>query len=111
MLSVIKASLIDAIHTSDAMSDEKMDKKALRWQKIEQFLQTHEYIMNADVRELCEVSSATANRILAGLVEEGKLYKARVNGHWVYQSSNRYENLPTIAQNLLYPFIPFSKSV
>ena len=88
MLSVIKASLIDAIHTSDAMSDGKMDKKTLRWQKIEQFLQTHEYIMNADVRELCGVSAATANRILAGLANEGKLYKARANGHWVYQSSN-----------------------
>ena len=88
MLSVIKASLIDAIHTSDAMSAGKMDKKTLRWQKIEQFLQTHEYIMNADVRELCGVSAATANRILAGLANEGKLYKARANGHWVYQSSN-----------------------
>ena len=88
MLSAIKASLMDAIHTSDAMSDGKMDKKALRWQKIEQFLQTHEYIMNADVRELCGVSAATANRILADLVNEGKLYKTRANGHWAYQSSN-----------------------
>ena len=88
MLSAIKASLIDAIHTSDVMSDGKMDKKALRWQKIEQFLQTHAYIMNADVRELCGVSAATANRILAGLANEEKLYKARANGHWVYQASN-----------------------
>ena len=88
MLSAIKASLMDAIHTSDAMSDGKMDKKALRWQKIEQFLQTHEYIMNADVRELCGVSAATAHRILASLVNEGKLYKTRANGHWAYQSSN-----------------------
>ena len=69
----------------DEMSDGKLDKKALRWQKIEQFLQTHEYIMNADVRELCDVSAATANRVLAGLTEEGKLYKARANGHWVYK--------------------------
>ena len=88
MLSAIKASLIDAIHTSDAMSAGKMDKKTLRWQKIEQFLQTHEYIMNADVRELCGVSASTANRILVGLANEGKLYKARANGHWVYQASN-----------------------
>ena len=85
MLSVIKASLIDAIHTSDAMSDGKMDKKALRWQKIEQFLQAHEYIMNADVRELCGVSAATANRILAELVENGNLVRHRENGHWVYK--------------------------
>lgn len=85
MLSVIKASLIDAIHTSDAMSDGKMNKKTLRWQKIEQFLQTHEYIVNADVRELCGVSAATANRILAGLVEDKKLNKGWENGHWMYK--------------------------
>ena len=86
MLSAIKASLIDATHTRDAMSDGKMDKKALRWQKIEQFLQTHAYIMNADVRELCGVSAATANRILAGFAGEGKLVKYHVDGHWVYRS-------------------------
>ena len=85
MLSVIKASLIDAIHTSDAMSDGKMDKKTLRWQKIEQFLQTHEYIMNADVRKLCGVSAATANRILANFASDGKLMKSRVGGHWGYK--------------------------
>ena len=66
------------------MSDGKMDKKALRWQKIEQFLQTHEYIMNADVRELCGVSAATANRILAGFVQNGLLTKCKFDGHWVY---------------------------
>ena len=85
MLSAIKASLIDAIHTSDAMSDGKMDKKSLRWQKIEQFLQTHAYIMNADVRELCGVSAATANRLLAEFVSNGKLVKYRESGHWAYR--------------------------
>ena len=85
MPSVIKASLIDAIHTSDAMSAGKMDKKTLRWQKIEQFLQTHEYIMNADVRELCGVSAATANRVLATMVENEKLNRERLNGLWVYK--------------------------
>ena len=89
MLSAIKASLIDAIHTSDAMSDGKMDKKALRWQKIEQFLQTHEYIMNADVRELCGVSAATANRILVGLVEDQKLARCHVDRYWRYTFANR----------------------
>lgn len=84
MLSAIKASLVDAINTSDAMSDGKLDKATVRWRKIEQFLQTHEYIMNADVRQLCGVSAATANRILAGLVSDEKLTKLSVNGHWAY---------------------------
>ncbi len=84
MLSAIKASLIDAIKTSDEMSDGKMDKAAMRWKQIEEFLQTHDYIMNADVRELCGVSAATANRILAGLVVDEKLVKLRKGGHWTY---------------------------
>ena len=85
MLSAIKASLIEVISTSDEMSDGKMDKTTLRWKKIEEYLKTHDYIMNADVRELCGVSAATANRILAGFSIEGKLIKYRKCGHWVYK--------------------------
>lgn len=85
MLSAIKASLIDAINTSDEMSDGPMDKAAMRWRQIEKFLETHEFIMNADVRILCNVSAATANRILVGLAVEGKLFKCRENRHWAYR--------------------------
>lgn len=88
MLSAIKASLMDAISTSDAISDGKMDKAAIRWQQIERFLRTHELIMNSDVRALCGVSPATANRILAGLVKDGKLVKFRIDGHWKYRKNN-----------------------
>ncbi|MGM9607081.1 MAG: Fic family protein [Oscillospiraceae bacterium] len=84
MLSAIKASLIDAINASDEMSDGPMDKATMRWKQIEDFLKMHPYIMNADVRTLCDVSAATANRILAGLVSEGKLVKCRNGGHWAY---------------------------
>ena len=86
MLSIIKASLIDTIKASDGMSDEAMDKATLRWLQIEKFLETHEFIMNTDVRSLCNVSAATANRILASLVADGKLTKCRQNGHWAYES-------------------------
>ena len=85
MLSAIKASLMDAICTSDEMSDGKMDKTTLRWKKVEEYLKTHDYIMNADVRELCGVSAATANRILAGLASDRILLKCRESGHWVYK--------------------------
>lgn len=85
MLSAIKASLIDAISTSDKMSDGPMDKAAMRWRQIEKFLETHPYIMNADVRALCNVSAATANRILTGLSTEGKLVRYREGGHWAYK--------------------------
>ena len=85
MLSAIKASLIDAINASDEVSDGATDKATMRWKQIEKFLETHPYIMNADVRALCGVSAATANRILAGLAAEGKLVKYREGGHWAYK--------------------------
>lgn len=85
MLSAIKASLMDAINTSDEMSDGAMDKATVRWRQIEKFLETHEFIMNADVRALCGVSAATANRVLAGLTAERKLVKYSRNGYWAYK--------------------------
>ena len=85
MLSAIKASLIEAIGTSDEISDGKMDKATLRWNKIQAYLKTHDYIMNADVRALCGVSAATANRILSQFVDKEKLIKDHFHGHWVYK--------------------------
>ena len=67
------------------MSVGVMGKATIRWRKIEGYLKTHPFIMNADVRALCDVSAATANRILAGLVEEGMLVKCREGGHWAYR--------------------------
>lgn len=93
MLSAIKASLIEAIRTSDEMSDEKMDKATLRWNKIEAYLKSHDYIMNADVRKLCGVSAATANRILASLTKEGKIIKCQIAGHWAYKLNSPMKQL------------------
>ena len=88
MLSAIKTSLIEAIDTSGEMSDGKMDKATLRWKKIKEYLKNHDYIMNADVRELCGVSAATANRVLSSFAKEEKLKKYREGGHWAYQLYN-----------------------
>lgn len=85
MLSAIKASLMEAVNMSDEMSDAPKDKAADRWKQIEQFLEHHEGIQNADVRQLCGVSAATANRILAKFAAEGKLVKCRESGHWAYR--------------------------
>ena len=85
MLSAIKTSLVEAISTRDEMSGEKIDKATLRWNKIQEYLKTHDYIMNADVRELCGVSAATANRILAGFTAARKLARYHDSGHWVYK--------------------------
>lgn len=88
MLSAIKASITEAMEVSDEMMDEmsdgKMDKATQRWKKIEAYLKNHDYIMNADVRELCRVSSATANRILRECSEKKDLIRVRVGGKWAY---------------------------
>ena len=85
MLSAIKASLIEAINSNDEMSDGKIDKTTLRWNNSQEYLKTHDYIMNADVRELCGVSAATANRILSTLADDKKLTKCHEHGHWSYR--------------------------
>lgn len=93
MLSAIKSSLLEVISTSDEMSDGKMDKAAFWRKKIQEYLQTHEYIMNADVRELCGMSAATANRILTDLVVNEKLRKLHAGGHWKYSACKKGENI------------------
>ena len=85
MLSAILASLTEAVAVSDEMSDGKAGEAARRWERIRRFLETRPYIMNADVRALCGVSAATANRILAAAVAAGQLRKCRENGHWAYR--------------------------
>lgn len=81
MLSAIKAALVEA----DSSSDRAQNRNTSRWNKIQEYFKTHNYIMNADVRDLFGVSAATANRILAKLVDEGKLKKCFINAHWAYK--------------------------
>ena len=86
MLSAIKASLTEAIDMSDNMG-EGLNKSEIRWRKIEEHLKAHTFIMNSDVRRLCDVSPATANRILSKLVDEGKLIKIHERGQWKYKAN------------------------
>ena len=85
MLSAIKMALTEAIQADAG----ETDKDALRWKDIKEYLKTHDYIMNADVRELLGVSSATANRILSKLVDQGKLQRYRVKPYWAYKPTKR----------------------
>lgn len=64
MLLDIKASLTEVINTSDAMSDGKIDKVAFRWNKIQEYLKTHDYIMNADVRDVGGDSKADSSILI-----------------------------------------------
>ncbi len=83
MLSAIKEALMEAIQASGAA--ESMSTDELRWYKIERFIKKNGTITNADVRQMFQVSSATANRILAKLADEGKLQKIRLGKYWAYK--------------------------
>lgn len=82
MLSAIKEALAEAIQATDAAGN--MSQNELRWYKIEKFLKKNGAIANADVREMLGVSSATANRILAGFANEGNVQKVRIGSSWGY---------------------------
>ena len=92
---------MEALNVRDEMRDGTDNKEMTRWEQIRGFLLENESISNADVRALCGVSAATASRILSGLVQEGKLVRCRIGGHWGYR----------IGQGGREPFSPVSDSV
>ena len=81
MLSVIKQALQESINDKPKNISSKSD---LRWNKINDYLETHEYILNSDVQKLLGVSSATATRILVGVMKDGKLKRIRIKNCWGY---------------------------
>ena len=83
MLSAIKEALMEAIQTTGAV--EALTTDELRWYKVERFLKKNGTITNAEVRQMFQVSSATANRILARFTDEGKLQKIRIGRSWGYR--------------------------
>lgn len=81
MLSAIKEALLEAVQVGNA---ENMSTEEQRRYQIERFLKKHGTITNADVREMVGVSSATANRVLARMAEEGRIQKIRIGKSWGY---------------------------
>lgn len=82
MLSAIKEALEEAVQTAAATGSRTADEQ--RRQRLRQFVQQNGAITNADVRRMLGVSSATANRILTGMVEDGMLQKIRLGKSWGY---------------------------
>lgn len=79
MLSAIKAAL------SEAVCEDCENKTDARWRIIHAYLHEHGSVMNSDVRNLLNVSPATANRILTLLLQEGKLRKIRIGRYCGYE--------------------------
>ena len=84
MLSVIKQPLQESINDKPKNIS---SKSGLRWNKINDYLETHEYILNSDVQKLLGVSSATATRILVGFMKDDKLKRIRIKSCWGYVTS------------------------
>ena len=84
MLSVIKQALQESINDKPKNISSKSD---LRWNKINDYLEMHEYILNSDVQKFLGVSSATATRILVGFMKDGKLKRIRIKSCWGYVTS------------------------
>ena len=82
MLSVIKEVLLEVVEDTNTTQNMTMDE--FRWRRIARFVERNGTVTNADVRQLLEVSSATANRILAKLTNEKKLQKIRFGKSWGY---------------------------
>lgn len=81
MLTAIRDTLAEAVQVSGASG---MGEDEMRWLRIERFLKKNGSIANADVREMFGVSSATANRILSRLADDGRIKKMRVGRYWGY---------------------------
>lgn len=86
MLSAIKTALTEAVSITNGKVYNKSDE---RFAIILEYLQKNAVIKNSDVRDLLGVSSATANRILAGLTADGKLNKIHMGRFWCYELTNK----------------------
>ena len=81
MLSAIKETLLESLQVGNT---ENMSVEEQRRYQIERFLKKYGTITNSDVREMFGISSATANRVLARLSEEGRIKKIRLGKSWGY---------------------------
>lgn len=95
ILSAIKDALLETIDENKS-EKKKVNKNDYRWNIISDFLNDNDYIMNADLRNLLNVSSATANRILSRFANEGKLIKIRQGKTWAYSKINLHQGNATI---------------
>lgn len=89
MLSAIKAALAEASGIKDKPLGKNAQNAILRRQFILDYLSDNPYIRNGDVCENLGVASATANRILVDLWNDGTLERIRQGKYWAYQMAQR----------------------
>lgn len=87
MLSAVKAALLEVSDAKEKPLGKNAQNAIHRRQFVLNYLAQHDCIMNADVCEGLGVSSATANRILSELCQDGTLKRVRQGKYWAYESA------------------------
>lgn len=85
MLELIRDTMLEVIDGSVTVKQSKSEKAATRKNTVMNYLNEHGEITNSDVRELLNVSVATANRILNTMVEKGLIIRFRSGRSWAYR--------------------------
>lgn len=85
MLEAIRDTMIEASEGTAPVSLSKADKVSARENIVMEYLKENSMIKNRDVRDLLNVSSATANRILNSMVDKGMLVRLRSGRTWAYR--------------------------
>ncbi len=85
MLAAIKTALLEASGQKEKPLGKNAQNAALRRQFVMDHLAEHNLIHNADLCEGLDLSSATANRFLRELSEDGTLERVRDGKFWAYR--------------------------
>lgn len=84
MLEAIRDTMLEAIEDSVSVAG-KSDKAVVRENTIMNYLNDNSGISNSDVRNLLNVSAATANRILNTMADKGLIVRFRRGRSWAYR--------------------------
>ena len=85
MLESIRDTMLEAAEGVAHVPPSKADKVFARESIIMDYLKENNTITNSDVRDLLHVSSATANRVLNTMADEGMLVRFRSGRTWAYR--------------------------
>lgn len=77
--------MLEAAEGVTPVPPSKADKLFARESIIMDYLNENNTITNSDVRDLLHVSSATANRVLNTMADEGMLVRFRSGRTWAYR--------------------------
>ena len=84
MLKAIRDTMLEAIEGSVSIAG-KSNETVVRENAVMDYLGHNNEITNSDVRDLFNVSPATANRILNSMADKGQIVRFRSGRSWAYR--------------------------